>query len=137
MYKEAKILDRTQNLDNMVERLVKIPLAQQPGEKWMYSISVDVQGKLIEKLSGRPLDVYLAERVFKPLAMNDTGFYVPADKLDRMTVNYGLVKGKLSPIDGSKTSQFATRPTLFSGGGGLDFNRRRLFAVLPNDAQQG
>jgi CubicO group peptidase (beta-lactamase class C family) len=119
MYKEVKILDRTRNLDSMIERLVKIPLAAQPGEKWMYSIAVDVQGKLIEVLSGKPLDVFLSERVFRPLAMNDTAFFVPAEKLDHLTVNYGTKDGRLSPVDGSRTSQFATRPALFSGGGGL------------------
>ncbi len=119
MYKEAKVLDRTKNLDSMLERLVKIPLAAQPGEKWMYSIAVDVQGKLIEVLSGKSLDEFFAERIFRPLAMNDTAFYVPADKLNRLTVNYGKKDGHLSPVDGSKTSQFATRPALLSGGGGL------------------
>ena len=103
----------------MIERLVKIPLAAQPGDKWMYSIAVDVQGKLIEALSGKPLDEFFAERVFKPLAMADTAFFVPADKLDRLSVNYGMKDGRLSPVDGSKTSQFATRPALLSGGGGL------------------
>jgi CubicO group peptidase (beta-lactamase class C family) len=119
MYKEAKLLDRSKNLDSMIERLVKVPLAAQPGEKWMYSIAVDVQGKLIEVLSGKPLDEFFAERVFKPLAMQDTGFFVPADKLDRMTVNYNKKDGRLAPVDGSRTSQFATRPALLSGGGGL------------------
>ncbi len=119
MYKEVKLLDRTKNLDSLIERLVKIPLAAQPGEKWMYSIAVDVQGKLIEVLAGKPLDVFLAERVFQPLAMNDTAFSVPAEKLDRLTVNYGKKDGRLSPVDGSKTSQFATKPALLSGGGGL------------------
>ena len=119
MYKEARLLDRTQNLDSMLERLLKIPLAAQPGEKWMYSIAVDVQGKLIEVLSGKPLDEFFSERVFQPLAMKDTGFFVPADKLDRLTVNYGKKDGRLSPVDGTQTSQFATRPALFSGGGGL------------------
>ncbi len=119
MYKQAKLLDRGQNLDSMVERLVKIPLAAQPGEKWMYSIAVDVQGKLIETLSGKPLDEFFAERVFKPLRMNDTAFFVPTGELDRLTVNYTKKDGKLSPVDGSKTSQFATKPALFSGGGGL------------------
>jgi CubicO group peptidase (beta-lactamase class C family) len=119
MYKEVKILDRTKNLDSMIERLVKIPLAAQPGDKWMYSIAVDVQGKLIETLSGKPLDVFLAERVFQPLAMSDTAFFVPADKLDRMTVNYQKKDDRLSPVDGAKTSQFATKPALLSGGGGL------------------
>ena len=119
MYTEAKLLDRTKNLDNMLERLLKLPLAAQPGDKWMYSIAVDVQGKLIETLSGMPLDKFFAERVFKPLAMPDTAFFVPADKLDRLTVNYGKKEGRLTPIDGGQTSQFATRPALFSGGGGL------------------
>ena len=119
MYKEAKILDRPKKLDDMIERLVKLPLAVQPGEKWMYSIAVDVQGQLIEVLSGKPLDEYFAERIFKPLAMSDTAFYVPADKLDRMTVKYGKKDDRLSPVDGSKTSQFATKPALLSGGGGL------------------
>ncbi|MES1213094.1 MAG: serine hydrolase domain-containing protein [Singulisphaera sp.] len=119
MYKEAKILDRTRNLDDMIQRLVKLPLAAQPGTKWMYSISVDVQGKLIEAISGKPLDVYFADRVFKPLEMHDTGFYVPADKLDRMTVNYGKKDGRLEPVDGAKTTQFATKPAFLSGGGGL------------------
>ena len=119
MYTSARLLDRGKNLDSMLERLLQLPLAAQPGEKWMYSIAVDVQGKLIESLSGKPLDEYIAERVFKPLAMHDSGFYVPADKLDRLTVNYGKKDGKLSPVDGAKTSQFAIKPVLFSGGGGL------------------
>jgi CubicO group peptidase (beta-lactamase class C family) len=119
MYTEAKLLDRTKNLDSMMERLLKIPLAAQPGEKWMYSIAVDVQGKLIEALSGKPLDEFLSERVFKPLTMQDTAFFVPAEKLDRLTVNYGKKDGRLSPVDGSKTSQFAAKPALLSGGGGL------------------
>jgi len=119
MYTEARLLDRSQNLDSMLERMLKIPLAAQPGEKWMYSIAVDVQGKLIEALSGKPLDEFFAERVFKPLKMSDTGFHVPADKLERLSVNYGKKDGTLSPIDGSKSSQYATKPALFSGGGGL------------------
>jgi CubicO group peptidase (beta-lactamase class C family) len=119
MYTQARLLDRTQNLDSMLERLLKIPLAAQPGEKWMYSIAVDVQGKLIEALSGKPLDEFFAERVFKPLAMHDTSFSVPVAKLDRLTVNYGKKDGRLSPVDGAKTSQFATAPALLSGGGGL------------------
>lgn len=119
MYTQARLLDYTKNLDSMLERLLKLPLAAQPGEKWMYSISVDVQGKLIEALSGKPLDEFLAERIFQPLAMNDTAFFVPAEKLDRLAVNYGKKDGKLSPIDGGSTSQFATKPALFSGGGGL------------------
>ncbi|MBX9790475.1 MAG: beta-lactamase family protein [Pirellulales bacterium] len=119
MYTQAKLLDRTQNLDSMLERLLKLPLAAQPGEKWMYSIAVDVQGKLIEALSGKPLDEFFAERIFKPLAMSDTAFSVPEEKLARLTVNYRKQDGKLVPVDGSRTSQFASKPVLLSGGGGL------------------
>jgi CubicO group peptidase (beta-lactamase class C family) len=118
-YKEARLLDRTQSLESMIDRLVKLPLAAQPGKKWMYSISVDVQGRLIEVLSGKPLDEYFAERIFKPLAMHDTAFSVPADKLDRMTVNYNKKDGHLTPFDGSTSSQFASKPVFLSGGGGL------------------
>ena len=119
MYSEAKLLDRNKNLDSMLERLLTLPLAAQPGEKWIYSIAVDVQGKLIEKLSGKPLDEFFAERVFKPLAMHDTAFFVPTEKLDRMTFNYGKKNGRLEPVDVAKTSQFASKPVLLSGGGGL------------------
>lgn len=119
MYREAKILDRDQTLDTMLEKLGKLPLAAQPGDKWMYSVAVDVQGKLIEALSGQPLDEFLEERIFTPLGMTDTAFYVPSDKLDRMTVNYGPGgENGLKPID-SATGQFATKPAFLSGGGGL------------------
>lgn len=119
MYTKEKLLDHTQNLDSMLDRLLKLPLAAQPGDRWMYSISVDVQGKLIEALSGETLDAFFAKRIFEPLGMKDTSFYVPADKLDRLTVNYGPKDGHLAPIDSPATSQFAKRPALLSGGGGL------------------
>jgi len=119
MYRESKILDRDQTLDTMLEKLSKLPLAAQPGDKWMYSVAVDVQGKLIEALSGQPLDKFLEERIFAPLGMTDTAFYVASDKLDRMTVNYGPGgENGLKPIDPA-TGQFSTKPAFLSGGGGL------------------
>lgn len=120
MYRDVKILDRNETLDAMLDKLAKVPLAAQPGEKWMYSVAVDVQGKLIEALSGQPLDEFFEERIFDPLKMTDTAFYVPSDKLDRMTVNYGPGgENGLKPIDAAATSQFATKPAFLSGGGGL------------------
>ncbi|MBL9125095.1 MAG: beta-lactamase family protein [Planctomycetaceae bacterium] len=119
MYGKEKLLDHTQTLDSLLDRLLKLPLAAQPGERWMYSISVDVQGKLIEALSGQTLDTFFAQRIFEPLGMTDTGFYVPSDQLDRFTTNYGLKDGRLAPIDVPATSQFAKKPALLSGGGGL------------------
>ena len=67
----------------MIERLSKLPLAYQPGTKWVYSLSVDVQGYLVEKLSGKSLPEFMRERIFEPLGMKDTGFFVPQDKLPR------------------------------------------------------
>jgi len=120
MYRDAKILDRDQTLDEMIAKLAKLPLAAQPGTRWLYSIAVDVQGKLIETLSGQSLDEYFQQRIFTPLQMTDTAFYVPSDKLDRMTVNYGPGgDNNLAPIDPAATSQFATKPKFLSGGGGL------------------
>ena len=101
----------------MVETLSHIPLNHQPGSKWVYSISVDVQGYLVEVLSGQTFDVFLQERIFKPLGMVDTAFYVSADKAIRFSRRYHLDKsGKLA---GPENGDFLKPPSFFSGGGGL------------------
>ena len=76
LYQQANILDRNSTLGEMVGKLANIPLRQQPGTQWHYSVGVDVQGHLLEVLAGKPLDQVLRERVFEPLGMNDTGFWV-------------------------------------------------------------
>ena len=115
------------NLQEMVARLGKIPLLYQPGSKWHYSIAADVLGRLIEVASGQTFDVFLAERVFQPLGMHDTGFYVPVEKIDRFAGMYGpKPNGGLQTIDApeggtgniSKTS-FIQKPKFLSAGGGL------------------
>ena len=115
------------NLQELVERLGKIPLLYQPGTKWHYSIAADVLGRLIEVASGQSFDQFLAERIFQPLGMGDTGFYVPAEKLDRLAEMYGpKPSGGLQTIDASeggtghisKTS-FREKPRFLSAGGGL------------------
>ena len=115
------------NLQEMVARLGKIPLLYQPGSKWHYSIAADVLGRLIEVASGQSFDVFLAERVFQPLGMHDTGFYVPVEKIDRFAGMYGpKPDGGLQTIDApeggtgniSKTS-FIQKPKFLSAGGGL------------------
>jgi CubicO group peptidase (beta-lactamase class C family) len=87
MYQEAQLLNAP-NLQDFIERVAKLPLLYQPGEGWVYSVSVDIQGYLVEKLSGKPFADFLRERIFLPLGMKDTGFYVPADKLDRVASVY-------------------------------------------------
>ncbi len=127
-YREAK-LDRLHecNLQELVERLGKIPLLYQPGTKWHYSIAADVLGRLIEVASGRAFDRFLTERIFQPLGMVDTGFYVPSEKINRLAGMYGpKPQGGLQTIDApeggtgyiSKTS-FIKNPKFLSAGGGL------------------
>lgn len=115
------------NLQEMVERLGRIPLLYQPGTKWHYSIAADVLGRLIEVVSGQPFDVFLTERIFQPLGMIDTGFYVPPEKINRFAGMYGSkLEGGLQTIDApeggtghvSETS-FRKKPKFLSAGGGL------------------
>ena len=124
------------NLQEMVKRLGKIPLLYQPGSKWHYSIAADVLGRLIEVASGQSFDVFLADQIFQPLGMHDTGFYVPEEKIGKLAVMYGSKpSGGLQTIDApdggtghvSKTS-FKQKPKFLSAGGGLvstaaDFTR--------------
>ena len=101
-YGAANILDRKSTLKEMVGKLGKLPLNAQPGTQWVYSVSVDVQGYLVEVLSGQTFDVYLEEHIFKPLGMKDSGFYVAKDKASRLSRYYNPGKdGKLeSPENG-------------------------------------
>jgi CubicO group peptidase (beta-lactamase class C family) len=104
----------------MIRRVAKLPLNSQPGAEWHYSISVDIQGYIVEKLSGMPFDQFLAKHIFQPLRMVDTGFYVPADKLSRLAQVYNVdAQGKLRVENGGFNHDFSKNPALFSGGGGL------------------
>jgi CubicO group peptidase (beta-lactamase class C family) len=101
-------------------RLGKLPLARAPGTKWNYSVSTDVLGLLVERVSGVPFPQFLKERLFEPLGMKDTAFYVPAEKLDRLATNYmPNAQGGLDLFDAPATSTYRTQPTFPSGGGGL------------------
>ena len=105
------------SLQDMIDRLAKLPLLYQPGSKWVYSVSVDIQGYLVEKLSGKTFPEFLRTRLFEPLGMVDTAFYVPADKVSRVATVYAYDKSKggLAPAEEVVT----TPPGLPSGGGGL------------------
>ena len=88
-YSEAGIMDLYgTTLEDSIPALKDIPLAYEPGTQWIYSISVDVQGYMVEKLSGQKFDEFLQERIFEPLGMEDTAFYVKADKADRFARQY-------------------------------------------------
>ena len=109
------------SLAEMMTRLATLPLAYQPGAKWLYSLSMDVQGAIIEKLSGQTLPDFMRERIFQPLGMVDTDFYVPADKMARLATLYRHTKAQgLSVMERPLLGRDATRiPRLASGGGGL------------------
>jgi CubicO group peptidase (beta-lactamase class C family) len=120
-YREVKIggVEKTGTLQSMIEDLGKIPLEFSPGEAWNYSVSTDVIGYLVGKISGMPLEVFLQERIFNPLGMNDTGFFVPPAKAHRFAACYSADKGSLTLQDDPAKSSFLSPPSFISGGGGL------------------
>lgn len=109
-----------EDLKSFVQKLGRVPLRYQPGERWMYSLSTDVCGALVEIISGKRFDKFLEEEIFQPLKMTDTSFTVPREKLNRFAANYrrGPDK-KLQLIEDPEKSSYLKAPTFFSGGGGL------------------
>jgi CubicO group peptidase (beta-lactamase class C family) len=105
-------------LADKMKILAGIPLKNQPGTKYEYSISIDVAGYLVEVLSGMPFDKYLKTKIFGPLKMEDTGFYVPEEKHNRFAAVYTLKNDSLQEQP-SNNMNFKMPATLFSGGGGL------------------
>jgi CubicO group peptidase (beta-lactamase class C family) len=109
-----------ETLGGFADKLAKVPLRYQPGESWMYSLSTDVCGYLVEAISGKRFDQYLQETIFDPLDMKDTSFMVAARKADRFAANYERKADKtLKLIDDPECSSYLKQPTFFSGGGGL------------------
>jgi CubicO group peptidase (beta-lactamase class C family) len=109
-----------ETLREFVQKLGRVPLRYQPGERWMYSLSTDVCGALVEIISGKRFDKFLQDEIFEPLKMKDTAFTVPPAKLERFAANYrrGPDK-KLQLIEDPAKSTYLKEPTFFSGGGGL------------------
>jgi len=135
MYRKQKLLDRNSTLQEFIGKLATIPLQYQPGTRFHYSMAVDVLGRLVEVVSGKSLDAYFEQRIFKPLDMVDTAFYVPASKVDRFATNYGP---GLIVIDNPAKSPYLNPPKLFSGGGGLVSTARdytRFCQMLLNDGE--
>ena len=102
----------------MIDGLAKMPLLAQPGTRWSYSIGVDVQGYLVEKFSGMPFADFLRTRLFEPLGMKDTAFYVPKEKLSRHALVHTGRDGKLAPPIANRPDPTVV-PLGPSGGGGL------------------
>lgn len=123
MYRDKRVLGAS-SLKDMIDRTATIPLVFQPGTSWRYSSSVDIQGYIVEKLSGQTLGQFFEQRIFKPLKMNDTAFYVPADKASRLATLY-VGNRETRKIEEAKTifdneaPTYLSPPAMESGGGGL------------------
>ncbi len=106
-------------IGDKVKILAGIPLKHQPGTTYEYSVSIDVAGYLVEVLSGMPLDKYMKTKIFDPLKMEDTGFYVPEEKHNRLANVYTMINDSLKEQPSTNGMNFKEPATLFSGGGGL------------------
>lgn len=109
----------TPDIMTFMKRLSELPLVYQPGTQWSYSLSHDVLSAVIEKISGKPLDQFLQERMFGPLGMNDIFYQVPADRAADLADNYAPFAGSLIPIDPGATSIFLDKPAFAFGSTGL------------------
>jgi CubicO group peptidase (beta-lactamase class C family) len=121
-FRDQKVLS-SNGLQDMIDKIAKIPLLFQPGTRWSYSAAVDIQGYIIEKLSGQRLGDYMADHIFKPLRMKDTGFFTPPSQAARLSAVY-VMNPKTSKLL-ELTSQlfpnlqdFTKQPPMDSGGGG-------------------
>ncbi|ATW03975.1 serine hydrolase domain-containing protein [Sphingorhabdus sp. YGSMI21] len=109
----------TPDIMTFMQRLATMPLVYQPGTKWSYSLSHDVLSAVIEKVSGKPLDQFLEERMFGPLGMNSIFYQVPADRAADLADNYAPFAGALIPIDPGATSIYLDKPPFAFGSTGL------------------
>ena len=121
LYVDADVLNGNKSVEHFVSKLSKLPLKHHPGSAWEYSVSVDVQGRLIEVLSGMDLATYLRERVFQPLGMPDTSFRLPDAKAGRFAQVYRQTKDKtgIEPAGEGRSDRYFEDTRWYSGGGGL------------------
>lgn len=134
---EAK---KPQSLIAFAEAAASLPLLFEPGSKWNYSIGLDIAGAVVEKVSGVPFDAFLAQRIFAPLAMPDTGFTVPRSKLERFAAVYDHTPTGLKLLETAHNSEFDRKPLFPSGGGGLISSARdysQFMAMLLGEGQLG
>jgi len=122
MYRESQPL-QSKNLQEFIDKMARLPLLYQPGKGWTYSMSMDIEGYIVEKLSGQSLPDFMRDQIFKPLGMKDSAFYVPTDKRNRFSAVYTTgPNGEIVPVEAGpsgRSTEYATQPTMPSGGGGL------------------
>jgi len=120
LYRDSTMLG-SPNLSVAMAEAAKLPLAAQPGQRWKYSVAVDIQGYIVEKLSGQSLPDFMESRIFGPLKMVDTAFWVPESKRSRLATLYYFNPrtGALAPAEGFMVLPIDKVPTAPNGGGGL------------------
>jgi CubicO group peptidase (beta-lactamase class C family) len=121
MYRDQHVL-ASRNLQEVIDKLSQIPLLYQPGNAWVYSVSMDIQGYIVEKLSGQSLPDFMRDHIYHPLGMRDAGFYVPDEKRSRFATLYETApEGNLvlTKVGAGGMSDDLTPPTMPSGGGGM------------------
>jgi CubicO group peptidase (beta-lactamase class C family) len=118
-YREARVRARDMTLDEMIANMVRVPLRFDPGSQYLYSEASTVLGRLVEIWSGRPLDAFLEERIFAPLGMVDTGFWVEAADVSRLTTVHAPMEGGGLRAVELEEIPFTVEPTLLEGAVGL------------------
>lgn len=140
-YKAAKVYtwyfaDHDEPIGAAIDRLATLPLHGQPGEQYQYGFSTDVLGRLVEVVSGMPLDRFFEERIFQPLKMTDTCFFLPPEKAARLATVYGIERGQLVRTE---QGDYVSGPRkCFSGGAGLlstTADYARLLQMLLNEGE--
>ena len=128
--------------DEWMRRLGALPLMHHPGERWLYNVSDDLLGVLVARVAGQPFEAFLRARIFDPLGMKDTGFHVPADKIDRLPPLYAPdpQTGEFKVEDPAEGGHHSKPPAFPSGGGGLDSTAddyHAYFRMLLNHGMHG
>jgi CubicO group peptidase (beta-lactamase class C family) len=120
LYQQQHVRMRTDTLPQFVEKIARAPVMEDPGTRFRYSEGTTVLGRLVEIWSGKPFDVFLDERIFKPLGMTDTGFWVRPEQRARLTTVYQSARGGgLTPFEIEPEAPFTARPRLLEGAVGL------------------
>jgi CubicO group peptidase (beta-lactamase class C family) len=143
MYGDLQVRDG-KTLQEVIDRLAQIPLIYQPGKGWVYSMSMDIEGYIVEKLSGQSLPDFMHDHIFAPLGMKDAGFFVPAEKRSRFSpgYHYDAKTGALveETMENGAPTDYAEQPTAPSGGGGLVSSAEdyyRFAQMLANGGELG
>jgi len=118
LYLDAGFRTWDKPLNEFVKKVASIPLAFHPGNNWVYSYSYDILGYFVEVISGKPLDVFCSERIFTPLELKNTGFFVPREQTNLLPNFYTYSNGTLAIDDDRNNSIYTKKPTAISGGGG-------------------